>query len=324
MKNTLETKLGIFFALALIAGAILVEMVGGVDLFRHGLNLQARFSNVQELKPGDPVKMAGKEVGRVSDIQFDEDRLVVHLKITDRKARIRTDSTATIKFSGLLGQNYVAVDFGTSRGEVLKDGALVQTVDPKDVNELISKLDGVAGDIKKITANLSDVKIDEIVMPLTDLVREGKPLILNILTNADTTVAQIASGQGSVGRLIKSEELYTSALSTVTNLNSTSEDVKAVVADGKAIIQDVRAGKGTLGRLATDPKLYDEATEAVVNLKEIMQKVNRGQGTVGSLVNDDAFMKNATLTLQKVDKATETLEDQGPLSIIGILVTPLF
>lgn len=324
MKDSLETKLGIFFALALIAAAVLVEMVGGVDLFRHGLNLQARFRNVQELKPGDPVKMAGKEVGRVSDILFDEDRLVVHLKITDRNARIRTDSTATIKFSGLLGQNYVAVDFGSSRGELLKDGMLLQTVDPQDVNELISKLDGVAADIKKITANLSDVKIDEIIMPLTDLVREGKPLILNILTNTDMTVAQIASGEGTIGRLVQSDELYASSLSTVTNLNSTAEDARTVVADAKALIGDVRAGRGTLGRLTTDPKLFDEATEAVVNLKEIMQKINRGQGTVGSLVNDDAFMKNATLTLQKVDKATETLEDQGPLSIIGILVSPLF
>lgn len=324
MKNTLETKLGIFFALALITAAVLVEWVGGTDLFRRGLELQARFRNVQELKPGDPVKMAGKEVGRVRDIQFDEDRLVVRLKITDRNARIRTDSVATIKFSGLLGQNYVAVDFGSSRGELLKDGGLLQTVDPQDVNELISKLDGVAADIKKITANLSDVKIDEIIMPLTDLVREGKPLILNILTNADATVAQIASGQGTIGRLVRSEELYASALSTVTNLNSTAEDARAVVADGKAIIAGVRAGQGTLGRLTTDAKLYEEATEAVVNLKEIMQKINRGQGTVGGLVNDDAFLKNATLTLQKVDKATETLEDQGPLSVLGILVSPLF
>lgn len=324
MKNTLETKIGMFFAVALIAGAIIVEMVGGLDLFRHGTQLQARFRSIQELKPGDPVRMAGKDIGRVRAIAFDEDRLVVHLKITDATARVRTDSTATIKFSGLLGQNYVSIDFGTSRGEILKDGGLLQTVDPQDVNELITKLDGVAGDIKKITANLSDVKIDEIIMPLTDLVREGKPRILNILTNADNTLAQVASGEGTIGRLIKSDELYVSALSTVTNLNSTAEDARSVVANGNAVLQDIRAGKGTMGRLMTDTKLYDEATEALVNMKEVMQKVNRGQGTVGTLVNDDALLKNATLTLQKVDKATETLEDQGPLSVLGILISPLF
>ena len=36
------------------------------------------------------------------------------------------------------------------------------------------------------------------------------------------------------------------------------------------------------------------------------------------------LIKNANLTLQKLDKATESLEDQGPLSVIGILINPLF
>jgi phospholipid/cholesterol/gamma-HCH transport system substrate-binding protein len=60
------------------------------------------------------------------------------------------------------------------------------------------------------------------------------------------------------------------------------------------------------------------------NLKEILQKINQGQGTVGKLLNDESFYKNAKMTLQKVDKATEDLEDQGPLSVLGIAVNGLF
>jgi phospholipid/cholesterol/gamma-HCH transport system substrate-binding protein len=62
----------------------------------------------------------------------------------------------------------------------------------------------------------------------------------------------------------------------------------------------------------------------MTNLKEILQKVNQGQGTVGKLVNDQEFYKNAKLTLQKLDKATEGLEDQGPLTIMGTLANCLF
>ena len=62
----------------------------------------------------------------------------------------------------------------------------------------------------------------------------------------------------------------------------------------------------------------------MVNLKEILEKMNRGQGTVGKLINEDSFYKNAKLTLQKVEKATEGLEDQGPLSVLGIMVNSLF
>jgi hypothetical protein len=41
-------------------------------------------------------------------------------------------------------------------------------------------------------------------------------------------------------------------------------------------------------------------------------------------VNDPGFINNAKLTLQKVEKATEGLEDQGPLSVLGIAVNSLF
>ena len=52
--------------------------------------------------------------------------------------------------------------------------------------------------------------------------------------------------------------------------------------------------------------------------------MNQGQGTVGKLVNDQEFYKNAKLTLQKVDKATDGLEDEGPLTVLGIMANNLF
>jgi phospholipid/cholesterol/gamma-HCH transport system substrate-binding protein len=52
-------------------------------------------------------------------------------------------------------------------------------------------------------------------------------------------------------------------------------------------------------------------------------KINNGNGTVGKLVNDQDFYKNAQLSLQKLDKAADGLEDQGPLSVLGIVVSTL-
>ena len=42
------------------------------------------------------------------------------------------------------------------------------------------------------------------------------------------------------------------------------------------------------------------------------------------LINDESLFKNAKLTLQKLDKTTEGLEDQGPLSILGMAIGTLF
>ncbi|MBU6401698.1 MAG: MCE family protein, partial [Verrucomicrobia bacterium] len=79
-----------------------------------------------------------------------------------------------------------------------------------------------------------------------------------------------------------------------------------------------------VGRLIKDETLYRETTAAMTNLHEILAKINRGQGSIGKFVNDESLFKNVKLTLQKVDKATEGLEDQGPLSVLGIAVNNLF
>jgi phospholipid/cholesterol/gamma-HCH transport system substrate-binding protein len=52
--------------------------------------------------------------------------------------------------------------------------------------------------------------------------------------------------------------------------------------------------------------------------------MNRGDGTIGKLINDDSTLNNVKLSLQKLDKATESLEDTGPLSILGTMVNSLF
>ena len=73
-----------------------------------------------------------------------------------------------------------------------------------------------------------------------------------------------------------------------------------------------------------DEALYNETTTSMTNLREILQKINQGQGSVGKLLNDQEMYRNAKLSLQKLDKATEGLEDQGPLSVLGLIINNLF
>jgi phospholipid/cholesterol/gamma-HCH transport system substrate-binding protein len=90
------------------------------------------------------------------------------------------------------------------------------------------------------------------------------------------------------------------------------------------VVAQVNAGEGTVGKLVKDEALYRETTNSMTNLREILQKVNQGQGSVSKILNEPDLYNNAKLTMKKLDMATESLEDQGPLSIMGILVGKLF
>ncbi|MGI8966936.1 MAG: MlaD family protein [Limisphaerales bacterium] len=330
MKNTLETRVGIFFVLALIAIFIILEMVGGFDFFKRGYHVFARFSDVQQLKIGDPVKMAGVPIGHVEKLGLAEEKVKVTLKL-NRDAEVRTDSKATVKFTGLMGQNYVSVDFGTPAGIKAADGAFLQTEEQPDLSTLMTKLDSVASGVQNLTKSFSGDTINNLLGPVTDFLKQNTEPLGDTIKNIKTISDRLVAGQGTVGKLINDETLYVSVLGTVTNLQSTADEIKTTVADArttldqaKKVIEGINAGEGTLGKLAKDETLYQETAGAMTNLKEILQKINQGQGSVGKLVNDDSFLKNAKLSLQKLDKATEGLEDAGPLSILGSAVNSLF
>ncbi len=323
MKNTLETRLGLFFAFVLIAAAVLMEMIGGFEFFKRGTPVRARFNNIQELQVGDSVKMGGFRIGRVEGIHLVDNQIEVILKL-DRKSRVKTDSKATIRFVGLMGQNYVAVDFGSPHAPLIKENAQLTTGEQPDMNQLLARLDTVASGVEKLTQSLGTDNLSNFMGPLTDFIKENKDKVSGILSNVQMVTAQIARGEGTVGRLIREDALYTSALDTVTNLNATVTDIRGIAGDARATLTQVNQGHGTLGRLIRDDTLIRETTDAAANLREILQKINRGTGTLGKLVNDEALINSARLTLQKLDKATEGLEDQGPLSVLGIAANSLF
>jgi phospholipid/cholesterol/gamma-HCH transport system substrate-binding protein len=330
MKNTLETRLGIFFALALIAGIFIVELAGGTDIFRKGTRVRVRFNTVQDLQQGDPVKMAGVEIGQVDAINLGEDKVELILKI-NKEAQVKTDSKATIKFTGLMGQNFVALSFGSKAAPKVAEGAVLETVEQADLSSIMTKLESVASGVEGLTKSLGGENLSNLVGPFVDFMKQNNPRLSTILLNMQTISSQIAEGKGSIGKLINDERLYASGVAALTNLNRTADEVQLLIGDArstvqntKTILDEISAGKGTIGRLAKDEALYRESAAAMTNLKEILQKINQGQGSVGKLVNDEAFYKTVRVTLQKVEKATESLEDQGPLSVLGTIVGSLF
>jgi phospholipid/cholesterol/gamma-HCH transport system substrate-binding protein len=322
MKNSLETKLGVFVVLVVMASWAIIETLGGADFFSHGYHVIAQFETVQDLKVGDHVKMAGVDIGRVDDIELSSNKVSVIMKLR-QGAIIKTDSKATIKFTGLMGQNFVAVDFGSDGAPQAAEGTVLESVEQPDLSAIMAKLDSAAGGIQNITKTFSGDKLDNILGPLTDFMKQNSAPITTTIANVKNISSQIAAGQGTVGKLIYDDTLYTSALSTVSNLQDTAASAKDTLAMAKSVMNNVNAGQGTIGKLLTDDRLYNSTEASMTNLNSILLKVNQGNGTVGKLVNDQEFYKNAKLSLQKLDKAADGLEDTGPISVIGTMLSNL-
>jgi phospholipid/cholesterol/gamma-HCH transport system substrate-binding protein len=318
MKYSLETKLGVFVILAVFAAWIIVETLGSADWFSHGYHVSAQFDTVQDLKPGDRVKMAGVEIGRVDEIALTDTKVSVIMKLHDN-ARVKTDSKASIKFTGLMGQNFVAIDFGSPDKPAAKEGTELASVEQPDLGAIMTKLDGAVEGIQNMTKTFASDDIHNLFGPLGDFFKSHSDQLAATIVNITNITGQIASGQGTVGKMIYEDTLYSSALTTVSNLQTAAANANDLFASIKLVVTNAAAGQGTIGKLLTDETLYHATTSSMTNLNQILLKINQGDGTLGKLVNDQEFYKNAKFSLQKLDKAADGLEDTGPLSVIGIM-----
>src|SRR5262245_39737510 len=291
------------------------------------------FKNAQELKKGDLVKLAGVEIGRVDDVALVDQRARVTMKIQG-KYKIKSDAKALIKFTGLMGQNFVAIEGGSPNAVDLQPSdppPSIETDEQPDLSAIMVKLENVASGVEGLTKSFSSENMSTLLGPITDFMKQNSTNISLIMANTRDITGQIAAGKGSIGRMIYDESLYQSAFATVASLQGAADEAKTllsqaqtVMGDARGIVERVNSGQGTLGKLTRDEALYNETTLAMTNLREILQKMNRGEGSVGKLINDESFLKNAKLSLQKIDKATDGLEDQGPLSVLGLVIGSLF
>ncbi|HEX2056520.1 MAG TPA: outer membrane lipid asymmetry maintenance protein MlaD [Nitrospiraceae bacterium] len=138
-RAKLELVVGVFVLVGIACLAYLsiklgkLEVIGGDNYV-----VEAEFTSASGLKSGASVEIAGVEVGRVKGITLQGDRAMVALAIQDG-VKLYTDSIASIKTRGIIGDKYVALSLGGG-GDPLKPGDKIRdTESGLDLEELVSQ-----------------------------------------------------------------------------------------------------------------------------------------------------------------------------------------
>ena len=129
-----EIWVGIFLLVALLAALFICLKAADVSSMKSEptYRIYATFDNIGGLKNRSPVRIGGVVIGRVADIELDPKTYLprVAIDIEDRYNHIPDTSSLAIRTSGLLGEQYLALnvgfedpDLGTS---ILKDGGTIQ------------------------------------------------------------------------------------------------------------------------------------------------------------------------------------------------------
>src|SRR5262245_23495643 len=105
-----ELKIGIISLFALVIAGVLIFMVSGEGgFFWQRYSIKTVFDDIQGLKEGAPVRVAGVEIGSVKGLDFVGDKVEVTMEVSrDQMSRITDRSAASLGSVSLLGE--AAVD----------------------------------------------------------------------------------------------------------------------------------------------------------------------------------------------------------------------
>lgn len=145
-KTRLEFIVGVFVLVGIVCLGYLSIKLGKLELIGGNVyEVVAQFNTASGLKAGSSVEIAGVEVGRVRAITLKEDRAAVILAVDD-KVKLYTDTIASIKTRGIIGEKFLALSPGGG-GDPLKPGDTIRdTESGLDLEELVSQY--VHGNVK--------------------------------------------------------------------------------------------------------------------------------------------------------------------------------
>ena len=313
-----QLKIGLVGVAAIVLAALMILAVGGQGgFFWQRYPLKARFIDAQGLKTGAVVRLSGKEVGRVTAVEFVDGLIDVSFEVSKSvRPFITNSSDSKIGSTSLLGESLLDLKTGRAGAPVpdwgyvpsreagtLADFTTKASDSLREAGDLIADIragKGTAG--KLVTDDAVYKQLQKFVgsaADLADRLKAGQgtvgrlvndPAVWNSLKasleNLQTVTAQLNTNKGAIGRFLNDEATGKSLSNTLANLDETTARLNR--------------GDGTIGKLLTERDLYDKINSMANRLDAVVASLNTTEGTAGRLLHDQELYENMNRTVTEL------------------------
>jgi phospholipid/cholesterol/gamma-HCH transport system substrate-binding protein len=206
-------RLGLFIVATLAILVTGIFIIGGKQyLFSSTYQLKAQFDNVEGLDAGADIRLGGVHSGTVRDIVLPHkpgDKVIVVMDLGKSSHEIvKQDSVVTIETEGLLGNQYLAISFGSAKSANVRDGDTLATQPPLEMADLLAKTSDILDSSQEAIQNAT-----------------------RATANLDSITAKINKGEGTVGALVNDKKLYANLEETTAAMHDTMIQAQAGATD---------------------------------------------------------------------------------------------
>lgn len=279
----------VLFVATILVVAGLFVVGDGVSFFAGHVTYRVRLPNASGLMSGSRVYLSGVHVGAVSEITLPSDLGVNDVEVVvriekDYQQRIRDDSYVWLQNEGLLGDVALHVRMGTAKADICAQGALLTFKERSLVDDIVGE---------EFRSNTTDLLQTTITMMRE--INEGQGTLGQLLKNPElynnlntfvstmevttrqlqsvTTdfqgvMEEVRSQRGTLGKLIFSPEY-------AEDFSKAVADTSALIANLRAVSDDVRDGKGFLGELLADSEAHSKGIRVLDSVARVSDRIER-------------------------------------------------
>ncbi|MBV8979591.1 MAG: MCE family protein [Acidimicrobiia bacterium] len=280
--------IGLAVTVALIG---IAYVVGGMKIFHRSYSIKAQFADASDVGAGDPVRVAGIDVGKVSSIDRQPHSVLMALSI-NKGVKLSQGITASIRLRTLLGKKFIDIaDPGT--GPTLSSGAFIPEARTKPATDVDEVLTAFKGSVQR-----TDVAAVNSVMQEFDKVMAGRSGdVSRLLQGLSSLSTNIAGRTADIDKLIAASDTLSKAVDDRRAALGTSLDGMAAALDALS------------SRRQELSSLLDGVTQLSNHLAPLIQ---RNQGTLDKTLSD--LIQVAQVLNDKKDRVNIAL-DQLPNDI---------
>ncbi len=268
-----EIGVGLLLLTAGAAAAFMALQVGALDAWgQDRIRLTVPMVDAAGLKEADEVTIAGVSVGQIESLGVDGSLAIATLTV-DRAAGIRADAVIRVRQRSLLGEKYLEVEPGS--GAPLEDGGTLPAVGPQ-------------------------LEIDEVIAAIAPILQALDPE--DVAAALDALGTALAEDPERLGRMLANADRL------VANAATASDELPALMADGRAAMSQVRGTTGSANRaLAAVEARAGEARSVIARADTVLGQVEAADP--GALVTDSrAAVADVRKVVATLDGSTGDLQ----------------
>ncbi len=302
-----DVKVGLFIIFGFAALLYLSMNIGDIPFISKKAenSFYIYFNTVTGIGKKTNVLMQGVKIGEVGEVKLEKRKVRLTIFL-DKPVNIPVDSIGTIQGAGLLGDRHLNIQPGMSDKFIGKGDTMAYSVDPTNIDTIMSKLSSALDDVKKFSKGLGALFDEGGIVGLFGeggLLGEGGKLtdIMDRIDEASGLIVamlkenreNLKAGVGNVKNV--SAHLDEILLENRGNIKESVNNIRNVTAKLEDVIGDNRENfKDTLANLKSGSAKLDTL---MVSLNRVMDKVEKGEGTIGKLVQEDTVYDNLNRTL---------------------------